>query len=84
MNAQDSREAALKRVQMYHFILTDAALFLDTHPTDKDALAYYGKYKKLSDDAHTDFVSRFGSLSHSDMSGDTWDWVKGPWPWEVT
>ena len=40
----DNRDAMLKRVQVYDFALYEARLFLDTHPTCKEALDYYNKH----------------------------------------
>jgi len=81
----NTRAAALKLVQMYGFILAEAALFLDTYPDNQKALEYWKRYKKLEAEARADFVERFGMLSHTDLSLDatSWEWVKGPWPWEV-
>ena len=79
----NERERLLKRVQMYSFAVTDAALFLDTHPNNMSALAYYNKYKKLYKDAADEFESRFGPLTiMSERNNEYWTWVNDPWPWE--
>ena len=58
----NDREKLLKRVQMYQFAVTDAALFLDTHPDCAQALAYYNKYKKLLEEAKNAYEKAFGPL----------------------
>ncbi len=79
----NDRERLLKRVQMYSFAVTDAALFLDTHPNNTSALAYYNKYKKLYKEAADEFESRFGPLTIlSERNNENWTWVNDPWPWE--
>lgn len=79
----NDRERLLKRVQMYSFAVTDAALFLDTHPDNTSALAYYNKYKKLYKEAADEFESRFGPLTIlSERNNENWTWVNDPWPWE--
>ena len=78
------REVLLKRVQVCDFALNDAALFLDTHPDNADALAYYRKQLDLRGVAVKDFEDKFGPLTHSESAGGPrWTWVDGPWPWQT-
>ena len=80
----NDREKLLKRVQMYQFAVTDAALFLDTHPDCAQALAYYNKYKKLLEEAKNAYEKAFGPLEIcSDENTARWAWVDGPFPWEL-
>lgn len=80
----NEREQLLKRVQMYSFAVTDAALFLDSHPNNVAGLEYYRKYKQLYEEAAREFESRFGPLNIlSDQNDECWAWVKDPWPWEA-
>lgn len=77
------RQRLLKQIQIHDFILFEAALFLDTHKTDKDALAYYRRHKAMAEELKCEFVKKYGPLTINDNNADTvWDWVKGPWPWE--
>ncbi len=79
----NEREALLKRVQVCDFALIDAALFLDTHPNDQDALAFYKKYNDMRKKAIEDFTAKFGPLKQTDFNGGShWTWVDGPWPWQ--
>lgn len=79
----NEREVLLKRVQVCDFALNDAALFLDTHPDDKDALAFYKKYNDMRKQAVADYTSKYGPLQKTDLMSDTrWTWVDGPWPWQ--
>ena len=81
MNSE--RDQMLRRVQVYGFALGDAALFLDTHPEDQEALAFYRKYLELLAEAEKAYVEKYGPLSHRDAaSGDRWDWTDDPWPWQ--
>ena len=78
------REVLLKRVQVCDFALNDAALFLDTHPDDADALAYYKKYLELRRATVDHFQSKFGPLTKGAYDGGPrWKWVDGPWPWQM-
>ena len=81
----NDRAKMLKKVQMYSFAVTDAALFLDTHPDCSEALAYYNKHKKLWEEAKKQFEAAYGPLSiDSDQNNDRWAWVDCPFPWELS
>lgn len=75
---------ALKYVRQYSFAVLEAQLFLDSHPDCKEALAYYNKYKKLYDEAKTDYEKNYGPLTVlSSANDESWQWVNAPWPWEL-
>lgn len=79
----NDRERLLKRVQVCDFALNDAALFLDTHPDDQDALAFYKKHLEMREAAAKEFTDKFGPLTKADHDGGSrWTWVDGPWPWQ--
>lgn len=79
----NEREILLKRIQVCDFALNDAALFLDTHPEDKDALAFYKKHSELRKKAADDYTAKYGPITKSDYDGGSrWAWVDGPWPWQ--
>lgn len=77
------REKMMKRLAIANFAIDDVKLFLDTHPTDRAALDYYHKYRKLRDQVLEEYTSRFGPIT-ADMveSTDQWTWVENPWPWD--
>lgn len=79
-----SKEKMLKTVQVYSFALTEASLFLDTHPDCREALEYYNKYKALCSEAKAAYEEKYGPLTiNSDANSSTWKWAKTPWPWEI-
>lgn len=79
----NDREVLLKRVQVCDFALNDAALFLDTHPYDKDALKFYQKHEVMREAAAKEYTSKYGPIARSDYDGSShWAWVDGPWPWQ--
>ncbi len=79
----NERQTLLHKVQMYDFALVDAALFLDGHPKDAAALAYYQQTLAMYDQAVADYEAQFGPLTKK-QAKDTaqWRWVDDPWPWE--
>ena len=46
------------------FALDDAALFLDTHPCDPQAIQFYETTRSYYQQAVRDYTSQFGPLSH--------------------
>ena len=64
------------------FVLDDVALFLDSHPDDEAALAYYKKYKKIRNEAVKEYENIYGPLTHYNVNCKDWSWVNEPWPWE--
>lgn len=77
------RESLMKKVMMLSFMLIDAQLFLDTHPTDKQALAFYKKHKEQYDAAKAEYEKAYGPITVDASDSDTvWEWSTTPWPWE--
>ena len=81
-NTRHGKEALLSEIRALAFAKVETALFLDTHPDSRGAVAFYrdtaDKLEKLTEE----YVDRFGPLTHSDVRGDDWTWVNGPWPWQ--
>lgn len=78
-----NREQALRKVQMYSFALDDTGLFLDTHPTNKAALAFFEDTQKKYVEAVAEYELQFGPLTMKDTDTERgWAWVETPWPWE--
>ena len=76
MNEQKS---LLSRIMTCDFILTETALFLNTHPDCAEALAFYKKHLELRKNAAEEYARKFGMLQHCDYNGQsTWQWPEGP------
>ena len=77
------KKKLMNLIQQYSFAVTEAVLFLDTHPHCKKALAFYEKYTNLRADAVELYEKKFGPLTMYGVSdGYIWKWVSEPWPWE--
>lgn len=75
----------MQSIQICDLALFEAALFLDTHKTDKDALAYFDKHNKHANELKKEYVQKYGPLTIGDSgTKDVWDWADGPWPWEYS
>ena len=58
----DPRCSLLKKIKQYDFTLKELNLYLDTYPNCTTALAMFGKYRKLREEAVADYNDRFGPL----------------------
>lgn len=81
----------LKKVTAASFALDDMRLYLDTHPFDKEAIAFYEKYIAIRKEAIAEYEKNIGPVCSYDVKGkngtcccenDQWAWVNEPWPWE--
>ncbi len=81
MDAKKSR--LLYAIQMYDFYLYELQLYLDTHPTCRNALNAFRTYKMRREQAVAAYTSAYGPLTpiNSDCE-NVFEWAKGPWPWE--
>ena len=80
-----SRSQLLNYINEVSFAAYDALLFLDTHPTDADALAYFRKYSRMRNAALKEYEQLYGPLTldtANDSIRDSFVWSQQPWPWE--
>lgn len=86
MNGQQqmSQGQLLNWINMVSFAVYDTALFLDTHPCDKEALAYYNNCSRLRNQALHEYARLYGplTLDYAADCDNEWKWVQTPWPWE--
>jgi spore coat protein JB len=63
--------------------VNDLVLFLDTHPTHKEALELYHKYRNLYLAAQYEYAEKYGPMSVNEvLSENDWTWVRDKFPWE--
>lgn len=77
------KDKLLKKLQICDFALTEAALYLDTHPNNAMALEYFNKHNKEREEVLKEYVEKYGPIRVKDNKSTThWEWIKSPWPWE--
>ena len=75
----------MKEIQTAAFAAHETALYLDGHPSDTRAIAYFNMQNEKFQKAKAVYEQNFGPLTANAYDGaDTWTWIKGPWPWEYT
>lgn len=73
----------MKSIYEIGFSLDDTILFLDTHPSDREALDYYHKLRKEYKELVHLYEMHYGPLSAKGVNNDNYFcWVNRPMPWE--
>ncbi|MFV0496805.1 MAG: spore coat protein CotJB [Candidatus Fimivivens sp.] len=67
------------------FAVHEAVLYLDTHPNDQNALAYYRKKQQQLERASENYKKVVGPICACmvDTNTGNWQWIETPWPWEI-
>lgn len=73
----------LKIIYDTDFALIDLSLYLDTHPTDSEALRVYNDYIEIRRAAINEYLEKVGPLTIYGVKDENYtSWITGPWPWE--
>lgn len=79
------RKDLLQWINIVSFAVNDVSLFLNTHPDDENALAYFHEYNKLRNQALREYAKYYGPLTIDttrESCNDKWNWIHEPWPWQ--
>ena len=82
---ENNKDSALRKLMAADFAAFELQLFLDTHPTDADALAYFRKHSRMRNAALKEYERLYGPLTLDtacDSIHDSFVWSQQPWPWE--
>ena len=86
VNGRMTWEQLLNRINQVSFAVDEMILFLDTHPDNEEARAYFEEKSALRNEALEEYAKLYGPLT-IDTANDTcsrsWEWVQQPWPWEL-
>lgn len=83
MDDMECRKNLLWEISALSFALYDMNLFLDTHPHDAEAKAYFQEFKKAYVQKEKEYAARFYPLMQVFCEdGKGWNWNAGPLPWE--
>ena len=72
----------MKKVYETGFALDDILLYLDTHPTDAEAMNFYRYARQANREAVRAYEQVYGPLMITQVDSKDWSWMKNPWPWE--
>ena len=75
----NQKQVLLNRIRVCDFVLTESALYLDTHPTDAEAFTLYQSYAALLEQGRKAFLEQIGPLNQTDSALDSsYTWVCSP------
>ena len=80
-----TQKELLNRIRETAFAITDLNLFLDTHPSCKQALELFTSLAFTLESLKREYTSKYGPLKAMDSANDTpFEWVsdKYLWPWQ--
>ena len=83
-NQQCNKSRYIADVYELGFVMVETALYLDTHPDDGEALAFYADMKHQYAEAVRLYNENVGPLSFYHVTNENyWNWVATPMPWEM-
>lgn len=83
VNKEEKPVTPKTELQALGFAVNELALYLDTHPEDKEALELYRQYQNLYATLSEEFARKYGPMNHAMPSDqETYTWINDPWPWE--
>jgi spore coat protein JB len=82
IEVNNERDSLLGQIQMYHFNITDLNLYLDLYPNDTKALQLFENYSSALKELCTQYEMKYGPLMVNNTTGNRFNWIDNPWPWE--
>lgn len=83
MSCEMNESRLAEAIRAARFALIELQLFLDTHPSDAEALRSFAAYNRQLAELTAHYTQHYGPLTLSDVSGDNgWTWSMTPMPWE--
>ncbi|NLL76990.1 MAG: spore coat protein CotJB [Clostridiales bacterium] len=78
------QENMLHNIGVVDFVTVEMTEYLDTHPSDREAMEYFNHYMRMKNQMMRDYANKYGplSLSVADTSSKEWKWALQPMPWE--
>ena len=76
------RDAKLLNIMNHEFVINDLNLYLDIHPEDKRILEIMEKEINNVKNLKSEYVRMYGPLEVCDTYGESFKWIRNPWPWE--
>lgn len=77
-----NREELMKRLSASQFAMWELHIYLDTHPSDTQAMSLYRKYETRTKELKKEYEDKYGPLTFSSGKMAA-EWLANPWPWEA-
>ena len=66
----NEQEKLLHDIGVLDFVVIELALYLDTHPTDRNAMEYYNHYNRMTNQAKKEYSEKFGPTYPTAVTGN--------------
>ena len=78
-------KALIAELQSVDFSIVDTVLYLDAYPDCRKALAHYKTLIAEREALRRALAEECGmpTTAYENASDDAWEWVRGPWPWQI-
>ena len=71
-------------LQALDFALQETVRYLDAYPDNQQALNYYHQLLARRAEVMDSYEKGCAPVTmYGNQSRNSWDWVLGPWPWEL-
>lgn len=81
-NGGNQCRSMMSRIRAVDFALNETVLYLDAYPDSVEAMKYYQKLVKERARLMDSYQGQCGPLTMYGNQSNSWDWIRGPWPWE--
>ena len=84
-NQTSKRRCLLQQINEVSFAVNDILLYLDTHPDDEKALAFFEDVSDRRNQLLAEYAKDYGPLTVDTASKTcetSWKWSQQPFPWE--
>ncbi len=79
-----TKEEMMKEIMKLSFAALETNLFLDGHPNNRKALAYFKKTKEALTALTKEYEATYGPITASgNESEKEWLWSTQKWPWQM-
>ena len=80
-----NRRQLMDHINQVSFAVDEVKLYLDTHPCDREALAYFREMSRKRNHALKEYAAAYGPLTvdtAEESCTERWNWINEPWPWQ--
>ncbi len=72
-----------RKIDANAFASWELHLYLDSHPGDCEAAKKLAIQKEKIASLTKEYEEKYGTVTESSNTTSRWQWINGPWPWEL-
>ncbi len=79
----NQKEQMFYEIGIVDFVVVELTEFLDTHPSNQEALEYFNHYSRIRNQMVEEFSRKYFPITANYARCDNeWTWGSAPLPWE--